>query len=84
MTYSYLFCSPKNTFNFFRVSEWLLFKANSAIFQSYHDENNFFLIRWPIILGGRRGRDRNVLLLVLLLDNKSIIYRVDTCKMLLT
>jgi hypothetical protein len=29
---------------FFRVSEWLMFNANSAIFQLNHDENNLIFI----------------------------------------
>ena len=29
-----------------RVSEWLLFNANSAIFQLYHGENKLILMRW--------------------------------------
>jgi len=39
---TYLFWSPTNTINFFRVSEWLLFNANSVIFKLYHVENSLF------------------------------------------
>jgi hypothetical protein len=41
----------KTVFKGCRVSEWLLFNANSAIFQQYHGENKLILneMRWGLL-----------------------------------